>query len=141
MPISLYVYLPLLAIYPSQGVDDLQNQNLLEIAFDDALERAKELDEYYEKHRKTVGPLHGLPVSLKDQFHVKGLETTMAYTGWIGTFEGQKGTGKERMFESELMSELNSLGAIVIAKVGAKIHTISFNAKMGFRQLWCGVSG
>lgn len=55
---------------------------------------------------------------MKDQFHVKGMETSMAYTGWIGTFEGRKGTGKERVFESELVKELHSLGAIIIAKVG-----------------------
>jgi len=36
-----------------------------------ALAQAKELDEYYEKHGKPVGPLHGLPISLKDQLHVK----------------------------------------------------------------------
>ena len=28
-----------------------------------------------------MGPLHGLPVSLKDQFHVKDVETTMGYIG------------------------------------------------------------
>jgi hypothetical protein len=39
------------------------------------------LDEYYVKHGKPIGPLHGLPVSLKDQFHVKGVETTMGYVG------------------------------------------------------------
>lgn len=36
-----------------------------------ALMRAKELDEYYAKNGKTVGPLHGLPISLKDQFRIK----------------------------------------------------------------------
>lgn len=53
---------------------------------------------------------------MKDQFHVKGMETSMAYIGWIGTFEGRKGTGKEKVFESELVRELHSLGAIPIAK-------------------------
>lgn len=33
--------------------------------------QAKELDAYYERNGKTVGPLHGLPISLKDQFRVK----------------------------------------------------------------------
>lgn len=54
---------------------------------------------------------------MKDQFHVKGYETTMAYVGWIDTFEGIKGTGKERVFESELVREFRSLGAIPIGKV------------------------
>lgn len=36
-----------------------------------ALTRAKELDEYLQKNGKPVGPLHGLPVSLKDQFRIK----------------------------------------------------------------------
>jgi amidase len=63
--------------------------------FDIALERAKELDAYYAKYGKTVGPLHGLPVSLKvhspsdetnwqDQFRVKGVETSMGYVAWLG---------------------------------------------------------
>lgn len=36
-----------------------------------ALAQAKELDSYYEKHGKPVGPLHGLPISLKDQLRIK----------------------------------------------------------------------
>lgn len=50
------------------------------------------------------------------RFHVKGVETTMGYVGWIGTFEGKKGTGKERVFESEMVKELRSLGAIMFCK-------------------------
>ena len=42
----------------------------------------------------------------------------MGYVGWIGTFEGRKGTGKEKVFQSELVRQLKSLGAILIAKVG-----------------------
>ncbi|KAM5383596.1 hypothetical protein ACJZ2D_002045 [Fusarium nematophilum] len=54
---------------------------------DIALARAKELDEYYAQHKKTVGPLHGLPISLKDQLRIKGLETTMGYAAWIGKYD------------------------------------------------------
>jgi Asp-tRNA(Asn)/Glu-tRNA(Gln) amidotransferase A subunit family amidase len=43
----------------------------LEFFPEKALAQAKELDEYLEKHKKPVGPLHGLPVSLKDQFRIK----------------------------------------------------------------------
>jgi hypothetical protein len=30
--------------------------------------------------------LHGLPISLKDQICIKGLETTMGYVSWIGQY-------------------------------------------------------
>lgn len=43
----------------------------LEFFPEKALARAKELDDYYEANGKTVGPLHGLPISLKDQFRIK----------------------------------------------------------------------
>lgn len=33
-----------------------------EIYFEQAYARAAELDEYYARERKTVGPLHGLPI-------------------------------------------------------------------------------
>ena len=48
---------------------------------------------------------------------MEGLETTMGYVGWIDTFEGEKGSGKERRFESQIVRDLRSLGAIPFAKV------------------------
>lgn len=89
---------------------------LHETFFDSAVENAQRLDKYYAQNKAPSGPLHGLPVSLKDQFHVKGAETTMGYVGWIGTFQGQKGTGKEKVFESEMVKELLSLGAVLYCK-------------------------
>ena len=51
-----------------------------------ALARAAELDDALKKTGKVVGPLHGLPISLKDQLCIKGLETTMGYVSWIGKY-------------------------------------------------------
>ena len=96
---------------------DPQNNCLHEIFFEDALHQAAELDGHFKRTGETVGPLHGLPISLKDQFHVKNVETTMGYVGWIGTFEGEKGTGQEFEVESQLVAELRSLGAILYCKV------------------------
>ncbi|KAK5449281.1 hypothetical protein LTS15_008823 [Exophiala xenobiotica] len=93
------------------------NTNLLEINFDAALARARELDDFFSAHDMPVGPLHGLPVSLKDQFHIKGLDTSMGYIGWIG---------KERPVESELVRQLVDLGAIPIAKVTRQCAFIKF---------------
>jgi amidase len=63
---------------------------LVEISFDTALEQAKELDEYFQKYGRTVGLLHGVPVSLKDQFRVKGLESSIGYVGWLGPVDEEE---------------------------------------------------
>ncbi|KAH7883625.1 general amidase [Phlebopus sp. FC_14] len=59
---------------------------LTEIFVERAFARATELDEILSKTGKVVGPLHGLPISLKDQLCIKGLETTMGYVSWIGKY-------------------------------------------------------
>lgn len=94
---------------------------LHEIFFDAAIEEAKRLDAYYAEHKKPIGPLHGLPVSLKDQFHVKGVETTMGYVGWIGTFQGTKDDPRRSTFESELVRELRALGAVLYCKTSVPV--------------------
>lgn len=62
-----------------------------------------------------LGPLHGLPISLKDQFHVKGVDTTMGYVGWIG---GNLGIEPDKTYtvESQIVTELLSLGAVLYCK-------------------------
>ncbi|PFH51152.1 hypothetical protein AMATHDRAFT_143192 [Amanita thiersii Skay4041] len=59
---------------------------LTEIFIDRALERAAWLDEQLKSTGRVVGPLHGLPISLKDQVSVKGIESTMGYVSWIGQY-------------------------------------------------------
>jgi len=122
---------------------------LHETFFDAAIEDAKKLDKYYAEKKAPIGPLHGLPISLKDQFHVKGVETTMGYIGWIGTFMGKKGTGQEKVFESEMVKELRALGAVLYCKTSVP-HTLmageTVNNIIGYttnpknRNLSCGGS-
>ncbi|KAI0089886.1 general amidase [Irpex rosettiformis] len=76
---------------------------LTEIFIDRALARAKELDTYLQEHGKVMGPLHGLPISLKDQFRIKGLETIMGYAAWVGEVS---------QVDSVLVEMLYELGAI-----------------------------
>ena len=101
----------------------LQVNCLHETFFDAAVRDAKALDAYMAEHKKPIGPLHGVPVSLKDQFHVKDCETTMGYVGWIGTFEGQKGDARYMTFESEMVRELRALGAVLFCKTSVP-HTL-----------------
>jgi len=55
-----------------------------EICFEEAIARAKQLDDHLRAHGKVVGPLHGLPISLKDQFDLKGLDSTIGYVALVG---------------------------------------------------------
>ena len=54
-----------------------------EIFFESAFERAKELDQYLHQNGKTVGPLHGVPISLKDQVNLEGIDLAMGYVSLL----------------------------------------------------------
>ncbi|GKZ16497.1 hypothetical protein AbraIFM66951_000275 [Aspergillus brasiliensis] len=49
---------------------------LTETFFDTALRRAQVLDDYLTTTGKTMGPLHGLPISLKECFNIADVPTT-----------------------------------------------------------------
>ncbi|KAF2816531.1 amidase [Mytilinidion resinicola] len=50
---------------------------LTEILFDEALARAAHLDAHLAAGNPPVGPLHGLPISLKDTFKIPGYDATV----------------------------------------------------------------
>lgn len=50
---------------------------LTEIFFSEALSRAAQLDAHLASGKPPLGPLHGVPVSLKDTFKVKGYDTSI----------------------------------------------------------------
>ncbi|KAF5557380.1 general amidase [Fusarium phyllophilum] len=106
------------------------NNCLHEIFFDQALERAQFLDDYFTEHGKTLGPLHGLPVSLKDQFHVKGVDTTMGYVGWIG---GNLGIDpdKSHTVESQIPTSALLFGETKNNIIGQTLNPINKNLSCG----------
>ncbi|KAF8838796.1 amidase [Paxillus ammoniavirescens] len=84
---SGYTSLEVTTAYLKSAIVAHQVTNCLtEIFVERALERAREVDKYMEEHGKPMGHLHGLPISLKDQFTMKGLETIMGYACNIGKF-------------------------------------------------------
>jgi amidase len=81
--------------------------SLTEILFDEAKKQANELDDHFEKHGKLVGPLHGICMTLKDQFDVEGFDSTLGYVGRAFKPAAQ---------DCVLVSLLKQMGAIIIAK-------------------------
>lgn len=56
---------------------------MTEIFFQEALDRARFLDDYRQRKGKVIGPLHGLPVSIKDKFCVKDFQSTIGYVSFL----------------------------------------------------------
>ncbi|KAK1239301.1 hypothetical protein MKX07_008789 [Trichoderma sp. CBMAI-0711] len=57
---------------------------LSEIFFDRAIAMARERDQYFAQTGKPVGPLHGLPISLKDNINVKDVDSTVGMAVHVG---------------------------------------------------------
>jgi amidase len=86
-----------------------------------ALDEAEALDRDFARNGKFVGPLHGIPVLIKDNYDVAGLQTTAgssALLGWIA----QK--------DATAVARLRAAGAIVLAKT-----TMSEWARGGFDNI------
>jgi Asp-tRNA(Asn)/Glu-tRNA(Gln) amidotransferase A subunit family amidase len=56
---------------------------LTEMFFDVALTRAKQLDDHLTTTGSPMGPLHGLPISLKDSFNIPGIPTTLGFVSFL----------------------------------------------------------
>lgn len=82
-----------------------QTNTFTEPLFTQALARAIELDSIPSSER---GPLHGLPITLKDQFNVSGFDSTIGYVSNINN--------ASQLVPSALVQILEDLGAIMIAK-------------------------
>ncbi|KAH8654967.1 amidase signature domain-containing protein [Tricladium varicosporioides] len=72
-----------------------------------ALTRAKELDAALLKNGIPTGPLHGLPISVKEHIGMKGLPNTAGFVGW---------EGKNNNDDSEVLKILLAAGAILYVR-------------------------
>ncbi|KAF7532052.1 hypothetical protein G7054_g8315 [Neopestalotiopsis clavispora] len=80
---------------------------LSEICFDRAIEDAKAIDQHLEKTGHTVGPLHGLPISIKDNFDVVDLDTTIGFASHVGNPATK---------DSDIVTILRRAGAVIYVK-------------------------
>ncbi|RAH80939.1 putative general amidase [Aspergillus japonicus CBS 114.51] len=80
---------------------------LTEPVFEQALQQAQKLDDHLQRTGQPIGPLHGLPVSIKDSFHLTGVDSTTGLAALAFHPAAQS---------APLVNLLASLGAIIIAK-------------------------
>ncbi|KAJ9151117.1 Amidase [Pleurostoma richardsiae] len=96
-----------------------------ELFFEEAFDDARKLDDSLSKTGKTAGPLHGLPVSVKDCFKVKGQDTTV---GWVGLID------KPAEEDAYAVAALRKLGAVIYLKTNvpqSMMMSDSFNHVFG----------
>lgn len=80
---------------------------LTDFLYREAIEQAEKLDEHFERTGCLVGPFHGIPMSLKDVFEVKGHDCTWGLVSNLGHICSCDG---------EIVQLFKDLGAVIIAK-------------------------
>ncbi|KAL4745060.1 hypothetical protein BDW72DRAFT_199003 [Aspergillus terricola var. indicus] len=80
---------------------------LTEVFFESAVQDAQRLDTILRETGKPVGPLHGLPISLKDVMHIAEGESTLGFIARIGC---------SSKTEDRLVTKLREAGAVFYCK-------------------------
>jgi Asp-tRNA(Asn)/Glu-tRNA(Gln) amidotransferase A subunit family amidase len=80
---------------------------IAEPLFISALQRAHFLDQFLAEKGRPLGPLHGLPISMKDSFNITGVDSSIGLAALC--FRPAKAN-------SPLVDMLLSLGCVIIAK-------------------------
>ncbi|KAF8693911.1 Amidase, partial [Rhizoctonia solani] len=81
---------------------------ITEIMFDQAFAQARELDDHISKTGKTIGPFHGVPISVKDRISVKGEDAACGYVAWAGKKIAQE--------DAPIVQILRAAGALIYVK-------------------------
>ncbi|OJD18947.1 hypothetical protein AJ78_01059 [Emergomyces pasteurianus Ep9510] len=84
----------------------------LEFRYQDACAEAEKLDRYFQETGKIQGPLHGLPISVKDQCRMIGTETTCGFVSQVGVRDTEDCT---------LVKVLKDAGAVIFVKTNLSI--------------------
>ena len=94
---------------------------LTETMFDDAIKRGEYLDQYLAEHKKPVGPLHGVPISLKDLFNYVGVASTSGYVSFLDNPPPES--------NSPLVDVLLDLGAILYCKTNIPLTMMTADSQ------------
>ncbi|GMF07851.1 unnamed protein product [Ambrosiozyma monospora] len=98
----------------------------LELFIEEGLKRATELDEFYQKTGKVVGPLHGLPITLKEQMNYAGHITHAGYVGLIDNIT------KENALHTDILYEAGAIFYIRTTQCQSMMQICSVQVKLQF---------
>ena len=122
------------------GVAQALTNCIIELLPETAIAKAKYLDKYLSDHGTTIGPLHGLPISVKEHIGFKDLRLSTGFVSWWDR------KGKE---DALVLKILEDAGAVFFARTSepqALMHLETSNNLYGEtvnpfnRKLTCGGS-
>lgn len=114
----------IVATYILQAIKAHEITNCLtEILFEEALRQATNFDETFSE-TGLRGPLHGVPMTFKDQYEIKDYDNTIGFTHWADKHATQ---------DAELVAQARANGAIIIAKTNVPQTMMSFECR---NPLW-----
>lgn len=85
----------------------IQTNCLSDTLFPEALSTARGLDKHLQETGKPIGPLHGLPISLKDNFNIVGKDSTLGFVSWVNS---------PATYNTILVDILQKAGAVLYVK-------------------------
>ncbi|MBI4528831.1 MAG: amidase [Deltaproteobacteria bacterium] len=89
----------------------------------DALEVARSLDAYFTRTGKFAGPLHGIPVAIKDQFDTFDMRTT---SGAAAPYANDRPPR-----DAEVVARLRKAGAVILAKANMGEYAVGERSTYG----------
>jgi amidase len=97
--------------------------------FPDALDRARELDRYFARNGKFVGPLHGIPIAIKDNYDTFDMRTTAAA---VADYANDRPPD-----DATMVAKLRAAGAIILGKTNMDEYAPAGIARSAFGGQTC----
>ena len=97
--------------------------------YPDALDRARELDRYFARTGKFVGPLHGIPIAIKDNYDTHDMRTTAAAAAEYNDDRPPD--------DATMVARLRAAGAILLGKTNMDEYAPAGIARSAFGGQTC----
>jgi amidase len=97
--------------------------------YPDALDRARELDRYFGRTGKFVGPLHGIPIAIKDNYDTFDMRTTAAAAADYADDRPPD--------DATMVAKLRAAGAILLGKTNMDEYAPAGIARSAFGGQTC----
>jgi len=102
----------------------------MELFFDEGLIRAKELDQYRQDHNgELIGPLHGIPITLKELMKYGGKVTTAGYVCYLDNYISN--SPKDESISIQILRKLGAVFYMRTSQPQSVMHLDTNNIIIG----------